>query len=328
MGMKSKKLGGLAAAAAVALGVGVGRAQVPAPTAAPAPPAAAQPAANLPAAVVNGEPVPASEVKAVVDLVIGQRFKTQPPTDVQRREIWMEVVSMLIEDVLLKQYLNKSGIQVPAAEVDKHFAELKASLEKNNRTLESLYKETGQTEAQIKASILNMLRWAEHVKGHLKEEDVKRYHAENKDFFDKVTVHVSHILTRLPANATAADVQTARQKLQALKAEIVAGKIDFAEAAKKYSQCSSAPNGGDIGFIPRKMLVDEAFAKLAFGMQPGQVSDVLQTEAGLHIIKVLERKPGEPKTYEEIKDDVRDFYVDEMRQAIILRERQAAKIEF
>jgi peptidyl-prolyl cis-trans isomerase C len=315
MKMGPRKLAALVSVAVLALGVSMSRAQVPA-------------TAGKPAAVVNGEPITATEVNAVVDLVVKQRFKTQPPTDVQRREIWTEVVTMLTDDALLRQYLTKSGIQVPQVEVDRQFDELKASLEKNKRKLEDFYRETGQSEAQIKASILNMLRWTEHVKTRLKEEDVKRYYTENKEFFDKVTVHVSHILMRLPANATAADKQAGVQKLTALKAEIVAGKIDFAEAAKKHSQCSSAPAGGDIGFIPRKMLVDEMFAKVAFSLKPGEVSDVVQTDAGLHLIKVLERKPGEPSEYEKIKEDVRDFYVDEMRQTIIAQERRTAKIDY
>jgi peptidyl-prolyl cis-trans isomerase C len=326
--MAPRKLAALAGAAALAVGVSMSYAQAPAPAPQAAPPAAPQAPAGKPAVVVNGEPIVASEVNSVVDIVIKQRFKTQPPTDAQRREIWMEVVTMLVDDALLRQYLNKSNIQVPQVEVDRQFAELKTSLEKNNRKLEDFYKETGQTEAQIKTSLLNMLRWAEHVKARLKEEDVKRYYMDNKDFFDRVTVHAAHILMRLPANASEADKQAARQKLTAIKVEIVAGRLDFAAAAKQYSQCSSAPNGGDIGFIPRKMLVDEAFAKVAFALKQNEVSDVVQTDAGLHIIKCLERKAGEATDYEKTKDDVRDFYVDELRQGIIAQERRSAKIEY
>lgn len=307
--------------AALVAGANIVRAQ------APAAPAAG--AAGKPAAVVNGEPITQTEVAAVANLVISQQFKTQPPTDAQRRSVWSEVVNMLIDDAVLRQFLAKNNLQVPPAEVEKQFAEVKSNLEKSTppRKLEDFYKETGQTEATMKQSILNMLRWAEFVKTRLKEEDVKRYYDANKDFFDKVAVHAAHILIKVTPSTSEVEKQAARVKLASLRAEILAGKVDFAEAAKKYSQCSSAPNGGDIGFIPRKMLVDENFARTAFALKPGEVSDVVQTEAGLHLIRCLERKPGEPSDYAKIHDDVRDIYVDEMRQAITTQERRNAKIE-
>ena len=107
----------------------------------------------------------------------------------------------------------------------------------------------------------------------------------------------------------------------------MAGKIDFADAAKKYSQCSSAPNGGDIGFFARKMMMDEAFAKAAFAIPIGGISDVVRTDFGMHLIKVTDRKKGEPSVYEKIKDEVRLYFFEEMRQELLAKERKAAKIE-
>jgi peptidyl-prolyl cis-trans isomerase C len=319
-----RKWTGLAVVAALVVGGSAARAQAPSPV--PAPPAAA---GGKPAAVVNGEPIGQGEVSAVLNMVVAQQFKTQPATDAQRRAIWMEVVNMLIDDAVLRQYLTRCNLQVPPAEVEKQFNEVKANLAKTNppRKLEDFYKETGQNEQQIKASILNLLRWGEYVKTRLKEEEVKKYYDTNREFFDKVMVHACHILIRVTPTTSAAEKQAALAKLTALRADILAGKIDFAEAAKKNSQCNSAPNGGDIGFIPRKMLVDEAFAKAAFALKPGEVSDVVQTDAGLHLIKCVERKPGEASDYTKIQEAVRECCVDDMRQSIISQERHTAKVE-
>ncbi|MFX5991181.1 hypothetical protein ABTF02_18315, partial [Acinetobacter baumannii] len=68
---------------------------------------------------------------AVANLVISQQFKTQPPTDAQRRSVWSEVVNMLIDDAVLRQFLAKNNLQVPPAEVEKQFAEVKSNLEKS-----------------------------------------------------------------------------------------------------------------------------------------------------------------------------------------------------
>src|SRR5262249_35178493 len=156
------------------------------------------------------------------------------------------------------------------------------------------------------------------VKTRVSDADLKRYYDENKDFFDQVTVRASHIVIRVPATGDpakiAADREAARAKLLALRQEIVAGKLDFAEADKKHSQCSSAPNGGDLGYFRRKWMLEESLAKTAFGLKVGEVSDVVQSDYGMHLIKVTDRKPGQPSEYEKIKDDVREFYVEEMRQ--------------
>src|SRR5262249_30870083 len=145
-------------------------------------------------------------------------------------------------------------------------AELEASLKKENKTLQDFFKETGQSEAQLRISIVNMLQWAVFVKQHLTDEDVKKYYDESKDFFDRIAVRASHIVVRVPPTASDTEREAARGKLMALRQEIEAGKIDFAEAAKKHSQCTSAPNGGDIGYFPRKLAVEEPFAKAAFAL--------------------------------------------------------------
>jgi parvulin-like peptidyl-prolyl isomerase len=172
-----------------------------------------------------------------------------------------------------------------------------------------------------------MLQWVNYARDHFTDADVKKYYDENLDFFNQVTVRASHIMLRTGPNSTEAEKQSARNRLLALRQEILAGKIDFAEAARKYSQCPSAPNGGDIGYFPRKWVVEEAFAKTAFSMRPGEVSDIVETEFGLHIIRVLERKPGQASDYNKIKDEVREFFVEEMRQQLLAQERKRSQIQ-
>ena len=129
-------------------------------------------------------------------------------------------------------------------------------------------------------------------------------------------VRASHIVLRVP-RATEADRAKVRQQLTELRAQLAAHKIDFAEAAKKYSQSPEAANGGDIGLIPRKMAVDENFARAAFSTPVNGISDIVQTSYGLHLIKVTERRPGEASDFSKIKEDVRYFCVDEMRMKLL-----------
>jgi peptidyl-prolyl cis-trans isomerase C len=277
-----------------------------------------------PAAVVDGTPITFAEVETVL--------KQAPPsptplTEAQKKQMQAEAVMMLVDDVLMQQFLRKTGPKVEPAEVNKKVAELEASLKKENKTLQDFFKETGQSEAQLRISIVNMLQWAAFVKQHLTDDDVKKYYDESKEFFDRIAVRASHIVVRIPPTASDTEREAARGKLLALRQEIEAGKIDFAEAAKKHSQCTSAPNGGDIGYFPRKLAVEEPFARAAFALQVGQMSDVVQTDYGLHLIKVTDRKPGQPSDFNKIKDEVRELCVEEMRMALLSQLRKTAHVE-
>ena len=280
--------------------------------------------ATKPAAVVDGTPITMAEVEGVLK----QGGPTATPlTESQRKQLQMEAVGMLIDDLLLEKFLRKSAPKIDPADVNKKLAELGASLKQQGKSLADFYKESAQNEAQLRTNIVNMLQWAAYVKEHLTEADIKRYYDENRDFFDRAAVRASHIVLRVSANASEGERQQVRARLQALRQEIVSGKIDFAEAAKKYSQCTSAPGGGDIGYFPRKLAVEEPFAKAAFAVKVNDISDVVETDYGMHLIKVTDRKPGQPSDYNKIKDEVRELCVEEMRMAVLAQQRKAAHIE-
>jgi peptidyl-prolyl cis-trans isomerase C len=277
-----------------------------------------------PAAVVNGEPITMADVEA---LLKGRGPLATPPTELQRKQMQLEAVAMLIDDLIMQQFLRKYAPPVDPAELNKRVAEMQVALKKKNQTLQDFCKETGQTEIQLRTNLANMLQWAAYVKDKVTDADVKRYYDENRDFFDQITVRASHIVFRVPTGAADGERQSTAARLQAIRQDIVSGKLDFAEAAKKHSQCPSAPGGGDIGYFPRKWVVEESFARAAFALKVGEVSDVVQTDYGLHLIKVTDRKPGQPSDFSKIKDEVREIYVEEMRQALVAQQRKASKIE-
>jgi parvulin-like peptidyl-prolyl isomerase len=289
-----------------------------------APPKAAASAGAKPPAVVNGEII----TKADLDSAVKQAGQSPVTlTEDQRRGQQMQVMGILIDEMLMHQFLAKNAAPTTPAEVDARVALIAAELKKENKTLKDLFKEGDQTEAAFRADVGRTLQWEAYTKAKVSDADVERYYKVNKDFFDKVMVRASHIVLRLPPNATEADRTKAMQQLTELRAQLTANKIDFAEAAKKYSQCPTAPNGGDVGLIPRKMAVDENFARAAFNTPVNGISDVVQTSFGLHLIKVTERKPGEPSDFSKIKEDVRFFCVDEMRMSLLNDLRKSAQIE-
>jgi peptidyl-prolyl cis-trans isomerase C len=282
------------------------------------------PPAAKPAAVVNGETITLAEIDAIVYRGGPSAVQLTPG---KVHELRVEAVNMLIDQALLTQFLRQNGPRVDAAEVNKLMGDLADAQKKQGKTLQHYLRENNQTEAQLRAECMASLQWRDYFKARIGEADLRRCYEENRDLFDGVQVRASHIVLLVPPDAPEADRQPAREKLLALRQEIVSGKLDFAEAAKKHSQCISAPAGGDLGYFLRKGQFDEAFARAAFALPVGQVSDVVQTDAGLHLIKVTDRKPGQPSDFNKIKDDVSRFAQGELQESILAQMRKKAHVQ-
>jgi peptidyl-prolyl cis-trans isomerase C len=286
----------------------------------------AQPPAAAPgvAATVNGETIALADV----DAALKRTLPLVPLTAAQRRQMRTEVLTDMVDDLLVRQFLRKNGPKLEPGEID---AELKAfgeKLQKEGKSLDGWYKETGQTEAQVREAWTAAMQLTGYVKSTATDEQLKAYFAANRDLFDHVEIKVRHIVLRAGRNATAVERATAKEQLEALRANIAAGKLDFATAAKKYSHCPSGPTGGDLGYIPRKGgLVEEAFAKAAFATKTGEISGVVETEFGLHLIQVTDRKAGTPSTYEKAAIEVLDAYSDDVRAELIAKLRKDARIQ-
>jgi len=280
---------------------------------------------HKPAALVNGEPINIEEVEAVL---MHEPPTPNPPTEIQRRQMQLEALSLIIDDRLVQQFLRKNGPPVSAAEVNKKLAELESGLKAQGRTLADFLKENALTAEQLKADTVKMLQWAGFVRQQIKEAELRRYYEENKDYFDQIKVRASHIVFRIPGNAKPAEIEESRARLEKLRQEIVSGKVDFAEAARKYSQCPSSQDGGNIGYFFRKYTVQEPIARAGFALKVGDISEVVQSDYGLHLVKVTDRKANGPASdLEKIKEQVREACAMEMMNNLVAHERKVAKIE-
>jgi peptidyl-prolyl cis-trans isomerase C len=277
-----------------------------------------------PIAVVNGEAIPRAEFDAIRKL---RPTAVTPQTAAQIKAENEQIVTFLIDEALFRQFLAKETTAAKSDEVKAQFTSLTESLKAQNKTLADYCKQTQQTEAQIRSNIDSIIRWTAYVSKKVTDAELQAYYQENKDFFDKVTVKCSHIVLRLAPDAPAAERAEAAAKLKELRQQIITGKTTFADAAQKFSQCPSAARGGNIGYVYRKWMVEEPFAKAAFAAKVNDITDVVSTDAGVHIIFVSDRKPAEPSDFNKIKDDVRDCCGEEMRQKLIGDLRKAAKIE-
>lgn len=276
------------------------------------------------AATVNGEEIRIDQV----DALIRSTLKFIALTEEQRAQIRKELLPTLIDRVLLKQFLAKNAPPVDVAEIDKQLQAFTRTLEKKGKTLAEFLKETNQTEASLRQSWTEMQQLDSFVKKTVPEDRLKKYYEANKEYFDRVEVKASHIMLAVSPRAAAAEKQLARTRLQSIRAAIQAKQIAFSAAAKKYSQDPTAEMGGELGFLPRKgSFMEEAFLRAAFALKPGELSDVVETEFGVHLILVEERKPGRPSDFAKCIDEVRETFTDDYRGELLVKLRKEGQVK-
>jgi peptidyl-prolyl cis-trans isomerase D len=132
------------------------------------------------------------------------------------------------------------------------------------------------------------------------QADIQRYYNDNsQQYTTPERVRASHILL----NTGGKDEAAVRKQAEELLAKIKAG-ANFAELAKKYSEDpGSKEKGGDLDFFPRGQMVPE-FEQAAFSLQPGQVSELVKTQYGFHIIKVVEKQAGSTQTLDQVRAQI------------------------
>ncbi|MBB5442526.1 MULTISPECIES: SurA N-terminal domain-containing protein [unclassified Paraburkholderia] len=139
------------------------------------------------------------------------------------------------------------------------------------------------------------------------DADLKKYYDDNiAHFRTEGEVRASHILIAAPKDASAADKAKAKQKAEELLAQLKAHPDQFAQIAQQNSQDpGSASKGGDLGYFGRGMIAGgQAFDDAVFALKKDEISGIVQTDFGFHIIKVTDVKPAVTKSFDEVKDQI------------------------
>lgn len=138
------------------------------------------------------------------------------------------------------------------------------------------------------------------------EDEMRQYYEDrNESFRYDEEVRARHVLVEVKPNASEEEEAGARAEAEKILQQARKG-TDFAELARKYSKdTGSAKKGGDLGFFTRRKMVRE-FAEAAFNMKPGEISDLVRTEHGFHVIKVEEVRPERVEPFEEVKNRIEE----------------------
>jgi len=289
-----------------------------------------------PAATVNGIEISRSKVQAQVDHLVNQRGlgsggMTQPG---EYKKIQQEVVDQLIVQELLWQEAQRRDFVADDADVDEQLNKMKGGFDSEMAFLFKI-KEGGFTEQTYREEIRQQrsaqLMVAEGILAEIDITDgqIQEFYDANIDKMSMPEeVRARHILIGLnPEDPDAR--QLALDKITALQAEIEAG-ANFAVLAMERSDGPSATQGGDLGFFGRGQMVPP-FEEAAFSLQPGQVSAVVETQFGFHIIKCEERREARTVPVEEAAVRIRPYLKQQQLQseleALVTALRENGEVE-
>ena len=191
------------------------------------------------------------------------------------------------------------------------------------------------TEASLRSQVERTLSIQKYVdqfasKVTVDDKEVWSYYDKNRaSFRQPEQVKASQILVKVDPSWDEAKKAAARKKIDDIRAKLKSGQ-DFESLARTYSEDPSSSKGGDLGYI-RTNQVLKPFEDALFSLKPGEVSDVVVTNVGFHIIKASDRKPETTIPFEKLKDQLRTALKQEKGQqeanASIAKVREKAKVE-
>lgn len=285
------------------------------------------------AAIVNGKPISYKDFSQEMDIY--QRRMMQQGRAIPEQylpNVRAQMIQEMINSELLWQTSKKEGIEIKKEDVQKELDKIKAEPEQFQQILSTMrlnedqLKEKLATNMAVKALLENKVFTGIEVS----DEEAKTFYDSNPAYFKRPEqVRARHILKKVDENATEKQKAEARKALEGIKARIVAGE-DFAELAKKESDGPSKEVGGDLGYFAKGKMV-QPFAEAAFGLKPNEISDIVETRFGYHIIKVLDHRDAADVPFAETKQRiVQNLKNEKMKEKLnnyLAELRKDAKIE-
>jgi peptidyl-prolyl cis-trans isomerase C len=273
-------------------------------------------------AIVNDVSIPAEELDRKMDMVkkrytgMGVEMNPEQMADMRSR-----ITDSLIEQEVLFQESVAQNISVEQAEIDGELESFKRQFP-NNEAFNAQMSEMGYTEDSLKKEItrakaIQQLIEEKIVSGiSVEDEELKAYYDENADKFQvPERVRARHILAKIGQEADDAEKSAALKKIEGIKEKLNSGE-DFEKLASENSDCPSSKTGGDLDFFARGQMV-KPFEDAAFAMNPGEISDIVETQFGYHIIKVEAKEPAGTVSYEEAREGLEEQFKGQKAQKTV-----------
>jgi peptidyl-prolyl cis-trans isomerase C len=280
---------------------------------------------------VNGQPVTKTDFDRLVkNMEAGRGAIPAEHRDTVLRGALDQLItySVLKQEAAARKFaVSDTDVDGQVASMQKQFptqAEFDKALAARNTTVEQL-----KADARIDMAINKMMEAEVAAAVAANDAEAKDFYDKNPDKFTQPeSARASHILL-MTEKLDDAGKKAARAKIEALLKRARAGE-DFAALAKANSDDGSASQGGDLGFFPHGRMVPE-FDKAAFALKPGEISDVVTSQFGYHIIKLTEKKEASTVPFDQVKPQVLEYLTNQKKQqrvdSFIEEAKKRAKIE-
>lgn len=301
----------------------------------PSQPAKAAPSPADPTiATVNGARICESDLKMGMGILRRNMGKTE-----QSPEETLGLRKMALQQLIGFELLYQDSLSLGIEDLEKQIDQMIATAEKQSGSPEKFQeqlKQEGLTMERVRKNIRrNLLVQAEVEKRvvpkvKVTEADIQAFYQASQDQLKhEELVGARHILVRVPQGATEEQKKAAQEKIASVRKELTEGK-DFAQLAKENSDCPSKERGGDLGYFPKGVMAPE-FEKAAFSLKEGELSEIVETQFGYHLIQVYGKKPAGTWPLEEVRgqmeNDLKDKKIWEAVNAYMQELEKKAKIK-
>lgn len=261
---------------------------------------------------VNGTVITRNQMDHQVDLIARQRGIPDTPESRNQYQAMLQPMALrsLLTQTLLKQAAVKENVAAAPEDVDKEMNEIRQGFPTPEAFTQKL-QEMGLDEATLRQEIADGIMMQKLVTLHTQEEaavtdaEVQKFYESHPDMLtNPETVRASHILIGFDDQDTAETKAAKKKQAEDILAQLKKGG-DFAELAKQYSTCPSKQQGGDLGYFPRGQMV-KPFEDAVFALKKGQMSGVVETQFGYHVIKKTDEKPAGLPPLNEVKDQIKE----------------------
>ncbi|MFW5710435.1 MAG: peptidylprolyl isomerase [Spirochaetia bacterium] len=267
-------------------------------------------AQSEPVAVVNGEEISQQEFDQLLNYFryqyMQQGMEVQGP---QLEQLKQMVLESLIDNELMYQIAKENGYGPSEEELDEELQNTKDRFADEDAYQKALNQQ-GMNESELRQELSKQMTKYEFEQDKFGEQtqvdsaEVKDFYDDNPQQFEQPEqVRASHILIKVAEDATEEDKQAAEEKLLKAKERIENGE-EFSEVARDVSEDPSSERGGDLDYFSRGQMVP-AFEEAVFNMEVGELSGIVESSFGYHLIKKTDEKEASTVPFEEVEGDIK-----------------------
>jgi peptidyl-prolyl cis-trans isomerase SurA len=276
---------------------------------------------NRVAASVNGDVITLRELEARTgsDYEAARQLPAGPERDKAIAKALQLALDQVIAERLFAAQTAALGVETSEQEVDAAIEDIKKRNNFDDETLRQALRGQGLDFATFRQTVkrdieaMRVLQVKVRSRVKVSDEDVKNYwQTHPQEFEAEPEVHVRHIFVAFTPGSES-DEARARRRAEGLLERVRKGE-DFAAVARAESEGPSAADGGDLGWLRRGTIQPE-LERVAFALPTGGVSDVVRTRAGFQIMKVDDRRGGDPLAFEAVKEEIRNKLVNDQAES-------------